>query len=50
MPTLKHLLADIEELGASPETVHIPAPLYDELVELAEAEAESENPTENPEE
>ena len=36
MPTLKHLLEELEELDADPRQVKLPGPLYDDLVSQAE--------------
>ena len=36
MPTLKHLIEDIDQLNVEPDDIRIPGQLYDELVEQAE--------------
>jgi hypothetical protein len=42
MPTLKHLLEELEELDIDPKKVRLPGQLYDSLIEDAEAEGEEE--------
>ena len=36
MPSLKHLLDELEELDVDPRQVKLPGPLYDDLVQQAE--------------
>ena len=45
MPTLKHLLEELQKIDVDPGEVRIPGQLYDDLVDDAEDIAE-ENPTE----
>ncbi|HUU63060.1 MAG TPA: hypothetical protein VMX96_03965 [Dehalococcoidia bacterium] len=40
MPTLKHLVEDVEKLGANPEDIHIPGVVFDDLVEQADEQEE----------
>ena len=48
MPNLEHFLDDIEDLGASPKQIRIPAALYDDMLAEVEDTVE-ENPTEEDE-
>jgi len=45
MPTLKHLLEELQKIDVDPDEVRIPGQLYDDLVNQGEDIAE-ENPTE----
>jgi len=45
MPTLRHLLEELQQIRVDPDEVRIPGQLYDDLVDDAEDIAE-ENPTE----
>ena len=42
IPTLKHLLEELEKLAVEPDKVRMPGTLYDELVEQAEEANEEE--------
>ena len=42
MPNLKHLLDELEELDISPQQIKLPGPLYDDLLDQAEEEADNE--------
>ena len=42
MPTLKHLLDEIAEIGVRPQDLHLSAELYDFLADQAEEESETE--------
>ena len=47
MPTLKHLLEELQRIKVDPDEVRIPGQLYDDLVDDAEDIAEeSQNPEE----
>ena len=43
MPTLRHLLEELEELGVEPRRIRIPGQLYDSMVADAE-EFSEQNP------
>ena len=45
MPTLKHLIEELQKLAVEPDEVRVPGKLYDDLVEQAEDTIE-ENPEE----
>jgi hypothetical protein len=36
MPTLRHFLEDLQNIGVDPEEIRIPGQLYDDLVDEAE--------------
>jgi len=42
MPTLKHLLDELQQLNVEPDKVRVPGTLYDKLIEQAEETAEEE--------
>ena len=44
MPSLKHLIEELQELDADPRDVHLPGQLYDDLLDQVE------DIVENPEE
>ena len=44
MPTLKHLIEELQKLAVDPDEIRVPGKLYDDLVEQAE------DTIENPEE
>ena len=44
MPTLKHLLEELEKMTVDPDEIRVPGTLYDDLV--AQAEDTVENPDE----
>ena len=44
MPTLKHLLEELQSLTVDPDEIRIPGTLYDDLVD--QAEGVEENPDE----
>ena len=42
MPTLRHLLEELQKLAVDPDKVRMPGQLYDDLVEQAEETGEEE--------
>lgn len=42
MPTLKHLIEELQELSVDPTEIRLPGQLYDELLEQVETVAEEE--------
>ena len=43
MPTLKHLLEELQEMSVKPDEIHMPGILYDNFVDQAE-DVIDENP------
>ena len=43
MPTLKHLMEELEQLDVDPKEIKLPGPLYDDLAEQAEDIVEEED-------
>ena len=42
MPTLKHLIDELEQLDVDPKEIRLPGPLYDDLLNQAEDEEAEE--------
>jgi hypothetical protein len=42
MPTLKHLIDELDKLDADPDDIRLPGTLYDHVVEQAQDNSESE--------
>ena len=42
MPTLKHLIDELEQLDVDPKEIRLPGPLYDDLLNQEEAEEAEE--------
>jgi len=45
MPTLKHLLEELQKLAVDPDDIRVPGQLYDDFIEQAEDSIE-QNPQE----
>ena len=43
MPTLKHLIEELQDLSVEPTEIRLPGQLYDELLEQVESVADEEN-------
>ena len=42
MPTLKHLLEELQKMAVDPDEVRMPGTLYDDLIEQAEDNVEED--------
>jgi len=43
MPTLKHLIEELQELSVDPREIRLPGQLYDELLDQVESVADEED-------
>ncbi len=43
MPTLKHLLEELQKFGVEPDDIRVPAQVYDDIVDEAEESSEEDS-------